>query len=64
MQNIAKNFSLQMLNIVVYLLCGLAQLVARRAHNPEVTGSSPVSATTIVRNNPTKCRIRSAAFVF
>ena len=25
---------------------GVEQLVARRAHNPEVTGSSPVSATT------------------
>ena len=25
---------------------GVEQLVARRAHNPEVAGSSPVSATT------------------
>ncbi len=25
---------------------GVEQLVARRAHNPKVTGSSPVSATT------------------
>ncbi len=31
-----------------YLLkiyCGVEQLVARRAHNPEVIGSSPVPAT-------------------
>ena len=47
---------------------GVEQLVARRAHNPEVAGSSPVSATTKVlkssdfrtfspflrRNNPVK----------
>ena len=26
---------------------GVEQLVARRAHNPEVAGSSPVPATTI-----------------
>jgi len=26
--------------------CGMEQLVARRAHNPKVTGSSPVPATT------------------
>ena len=25
--------------------CGMEQLVARRAHNPKVTGSSPVPAT-------------------
>ena len=29
---------------------GVEQLVARRAHNPEVAGSSPVSAT--IRKNP------------
>ena len=28
---------------------GVEQLVARRAHNPEVAGSSPVPATTKVR---------------
>ena len=27
------------------LHCGVEQLVARRAHNPKVTGSSPVPAT-------------------
>ena len=38
------------------LLClqnrGVEQLVARWAHNPKVTGSSPVPATT----RPSKCR--------
>lgn len=29
--------------------CGVEQRTARRAHNPEVTGSSPVSATLTVR---------------
>ena len=27
------------------IYCGVEQLVARRAHNPKVTGSSPVPAT-------------------
>ena len=30
---------------VIQLNRGVEQLVARRAHNPEVAGSSPVSAT-------------------
>src|SRR5690606_750588 len=30
----------------IKIQCGLEQLVARRAHNPKVTGSSPVPATT------------------
>jgi hypothetical protein len=31
---------------MVYLLCVMEQLVARRAHNPKVRGSSPLNATT------------------
>ena len=31
--------------IFIYLHCGVEQLVARWAHNPKVTGSSPVPAT-------------------
>ena len=30
---------------------GVEQLVARRAHNPEVAGSSPVSATMVCDQN-------------
>ena len=33
------------LTFAVPLYRGIEQLVARRAHNPEVTGSSPVPAT-------------------
>ena len=33
---------------------GVEQLEARRAHNPEVVGSSPASATIIGRNYDTK----------
>ena len=29
---------------------GVEQLVARRAHNPEVVGSSPASATKFIRH--------------
>jgi hypothetical protein len=32
-------------NIVLSSRCGVEQLVARWAHNPKVTGSSPVPAT-------------------
>ena len=33
-------------NIVpLYSECGMVQLVARRAHNPKVVGSSPAPAT-------------------
>jgi hypothetical protein len=32
-------------NPVTAAYCGVEQLVARRAHNPEVTGSNPVPAT-------------------
>ena len=31
--------------LAVVLYCGVEQLVARRAHNPEGAGSSPASAT-------------------
>ncbi len=34
-----------MASLCVYLHRGVEQLVARRAHNPKVTGSSPVPAT-------------------
>ena len=30
---------------ILYLRCGVEQLVARWAHNPKVAGSSPVPAT-------------------
>ena len=33
-------------NNTLKIYCGVEQLVARRAHNPEVAGSSPVPATT------------------
>ena len=36
-----------MLTFVIQSHRGVEQLVARRAHNPEVAGSSPVSATTL-----------------
>ena len=32
---------------------GVEQMVARRAHNPEVAGSSPVPATTKTRSEKT-----------
>ena len=33
------------LEILIKIYCGVEQLVARWAHNPKVTGSSPVPAT-------------------
>ena len=35
----------------LFLYRGVEQLVARRAHNPEVAGSSPVSATMVCDQN-------------
>ena len=35
---------------------GVEQLVARRAHNPEVAGSSPVSATKNRQGSQESCR--------
>ncbi len=45
---------------------GMEQLVARRAHNPKVTGSSPVPATTKVSRTPQKAQKRhfEGFFVF
>ena len=40
---------------------GVEQLVARRAHNPEVAGSSPVPAT---RNPLISAEIRGFSFIF
>ena len=40
--------------IFIYLHCGVEQLVARWAHNPKVTGSSPVPAT---NENPSFGRV-------
>ncbi len=36
--------------LIVKIYRGMEQLVARRAHNPKVTGSSPVPATQPSRN--------------
>ena len=40
---------------------GVEQLVARRAHNPKVRGSSPLPATNVIYSNAVyirnKCRI-------
>ena len=35
----------------IKIYCGVEQLVARRAHNPEVIGSSPVPATFPIDKN-------------
>ncbi|MEY3075187.1 MAG: hypothetical protein RJB25_827, partial [Bacteroidota bacterium] len=35
------------------IYCGVEQLVARRAHNPKATGSSPVPATKKSQSNST-----------
>ena len=57
-------------NLMVYG-CGVEQLVARRAHNPEVVGSSPTPATSGPVTNVTgplvlteRRRETSAAFLF
>ena len=42
-----------------YISClhrGVEQLVARRAHNPKVTGSSPVPATKKRLASPSRCK--------
>src|SRR5947208_14760353 len=41
---------------------GWSSLVARRAHNPEVVGSNPTPATSIMRN--AKFEIRNVHFTF
>ena len=43
-----KNALLQRAPSAILAICGVEQLVARRAHNPEVAGSSPVPATSRV----------------
>ncbi len=42
--------SLQYVFISLQLNRGVEQLVARRAHNPKVAGSSPASATTLCKS--------------
>ncbi|GEM_PF-3092596 len=39
-----ESFEFEILNKILYR--GMEQLVARRAHNPKVVGSSPTPATT------------------
>ena len=34
---------------LLHLICGMEQLVARWAHNPEVAGSSPAPATIFIK---------------
>ncbi len=46
-----KNALLQRAPSAILAICGVEQLVARRAHNPEVAGSSPVPATSRVVAN-------------
>ena len=41
----AQGFESLFLRQIYYLYRGVEQMVARRAHNPEVEGSSPFSAT-------------------
>ena len=45
-------------NKAIKIYCGVEQLVARRAHNPEVIGSSPVPAT----KNPCKQLVYKGLF--
>ena len=42
---------------------GVEQLVARRAHNPKVAGSSPVPATETVWSLSTECAVSSKLFL-
>ena len=55
-----KNALLQRAPSAILAICGVEQLVARRAHNPEVAGSSPVPATSrVVANSSLSANART-----
>ena len=45
----AQGFESLFLRQFNFIYRGVEQLVARRAHNPKVTGSSPVPATNLIK---------------
>ena len=61
--NLLKNFKILKKGVALFWFCvynnntmkyrGVEQLVARRAHNPKVVGSSPASATMLNVHNGT-----------